>query len=142
MWQHRFGQQTDIPAEQIWPVLADVARWPDVDRNIDRITISQTPAPGVPFKLKPKGGPTLSFVIGDFDPPTTYSDICKMPFARMKTLHQLMPGPITTICVMIEITGPLSGLWGMLVGRKHASGLPAQTARILEAACRVSRSAA
>jgi hypothetical protein len=36
--------------------------------------------------------------------------------------------------VTIEIEGPLAKLWGLVVGRRHASGLLAQTARILEAA--------
>ena len=76
----------------------------------------------------------LSFVIGAFDPPTTYADVCAMPLTRMTTRHELIPGSATTVRVTNEITGPLAGFWGLLVGRNHASGLPAQTARILEAA--------
>ena len=134
MWQHTFEHRTDLPVEAIWPILADVAHWAEVDHNIERIEISQPAAVGVPFKLKPKGGPKLSFVIGDFAPPTTYSDICRMPLARMKTLHELIPGPQTTMRVTIEIHGPLARLWGRLVGRTHAAGLPDQTQRILAAA--------
>jgi hypothetical protein len=134
MWQHEFVHRTEIPVNAIWPVLADVARWAEVDHNIERIEISAPPAVGVPFRLKPKGGPVLSFVIGDFVAPTTYSDICRMPLARMKTLHVLEPGPQTTMRVRIEITGPLAWFWGWAVGRKHAAGLPAQTERILAAA--------
>jgi hypothetical protein len=37
----------------------------------------------------------------------------------------------TRLKVDIEITGPLSRFWGFMAGRKHAAGLPAQTARIL-----------
>lgn len=134
MWHHRFEATTDLPPAAIWPVIADVARWAEVDRNIDRIAIDAAPAVGVPFTLKPRGGPVLSFVIGTFDPPTTYADVCAMPLARMTTRHELIPGPATTVRVTIEITGPLAPLWGLLVGRRHAAGLPAQTALILEAA--------
>jgi Polyketide cyclase / dehydrase and lipid transport len=142
MWQHHFETKTELPVESIWPVLADVARWAEIDHNIDRIEINATPARGVPFKLKPKGGPVLAFVIGDFDPPTHYSDICRMPFAKMKTLHTLTRGAETIVSVDITIAGPLAQFWGFLVGRKHASGLPAQTERILMAAGHTMRKAA
>ncbi len=131
MWQHRFETTSALTPEQIWPVIADVANWAAVDTNIDYIKISETPRVGTAFTLKPKGGPRLKFVIGDFVPPSTYSDICKMPFASMKTLHSLEAGNETRIVVDIQISGPLSRLWGLLVGRKHAAGIPAQTARIL-----------
>ena len=135
MWQHDFEHRTDLPVAAIWPILADVARWAEVDHNIERIKIDAPPGVGVPFTLKPKGGPTLSFVIGDFVAPTTYSDICRMPLARMKTLHSLeAAGPGTVMRVRITITGPLARLWGRMVGRTHAAGLPAQTERILAAA--------
>lgn len=136
MWQHVHEETTDIPREAIWAVIADIARWPEVDRNIDRLTIAAPPAPGVPFTLKPRGGPSLRLTIGRFDPPGTYSDICRMPGAVMETRHLLLPGASTTVRVEIEITGPMAWFWGRTVGRKHAQGLPAQTARILAAARR------
>lgn len=137
MWHHRFETRSDLTPEQIWPVIADVANWGQVDHNIDTLIIEQAPAVGVPFTLKPKGGPTLKFEIGDFAPPYRYSDICRMPFASMKTLHTLEEPNGTVVRVDIEISGPLSALWGRLVGRKHASGLPAQTARILAKAAQL-----
>lgn len=132
MWHHTFEQQTDVASERIWSVLANVAGWADVDRNIQHIEIAEAPRAGVSFKLKPKGGPTLSFVIGDFEPPSTYSDVCKMPFAEMKTLHTIESGQKTTVRVRIEITGPLAGFWGYVVGRKHARGIPALTQRMID----------
>jgi hypothetical protein len=136
VWQHVHEETTDLPREAIWAVIADVARWPEVDRNIARLTIDAAPAPGVSFTLKPHGGPTLRFKIGRFEAPELYSDLCRMPGAVMETRHLLLPGPRTTVRVEIEITGPMAWLWGRTVGRKHAQGLPAQTARILAAARR------
>jgi hypothetical protein len=137
MWQHRFEKATELKPNQIWPILADVANWAQVDQNIDFVKVKGTPQVGTKFVLKPKGGPKLNFTIGDFAPPTTYSDVCKMPFASMKTLHTLIPGDVTIVRVDIVISGPLSRLWGLMVGRKHAQGLPAQTERILIAASRL-----
>jgi hypothetical protein len=54
-----------------------------------------------------------------------------MPLATMEAIHELVPGPPTTVRVRIEITGLLAPLWGRLVGWKHATGLPSQTDRIV-----------
>lgn len=134
MWIHHYQQETDLAAEELWPVLANIAGWADIDENIETISIEGLPAKGSRFMLKPKGGPHLAFMIGDFDPPVTYSDICQMPFATMKTTHRLLVGDATTIDIQITIEGGLSQLWGILVGRKHASGLPAQTQNFITAA--------
>jgi Polyketide cyclase / dehydrase and lipid transport len=134
MWSREFRRRSPLPAEAIWPVIADVANWPSVDHQIDWVRIDRPAAPGVAFQLKPKGGPTLSMTIGRFEPPCRYSDVCRMPLARMETLHTLEPGAETVVQVRIEITGPLAGLWGLVVGRRHFAGLPAQTDRILERA--------
>jgi len=131
-WTHRFEQLTEVSPEQLWPVLADVARWPELDRNIDWLRIAEAPAPGVRFVLKPRGGPRLSFTIGLFEAPGRYSDICQLLLARMHTRHSLQPADRgTRIVVEIEIEGPLARVWGWLVGRRHAAGLPAQTERFI-----------
>lgn len=138
MWKHHYERTVDVKVEDLWPVLADVSSWPSIDGNIDYLTIDEAPASGATFILKPKGGPRLSFTIGDFDPPTRYSDICKMPFAEMHTRHTLEDlSDNTRICVDIEIRGPLNRLWGLMVGRKHAEGLPKQTDRFVAAAQQV-----
>lgn len=131
MWTWSFSKETDIEPEHIWPVLADIENWPSIDENIEFVTVYGTPSAGSQFTLKPKGGPKLSFTIGEFQPPHVYSDICRMPLARMETRHTVHQGLVTAD---IRIEGALSGLWGRLVGRKHARGLPALTEKMLKAA--------
>jgi Polyketide cyclase / dehydrase and lipid transport len=133
MWTHTFQTKTELEPKDIWPVLANVSGWPELDHNIDRIQIESEPAAGVSFTLKPKGGPRLRFRIGSFEPPEVYSDICILPLATMTTRHTLTrdSSAETLVSVEIVIEGFLSPFWGLVVGRKHASGLPAQTARIL-----------
>ncbi len=135
MWHHRYEATTTLSCDQLWPVLADIAGWPKLDRNIEYLLIEGEPAAGRPFVLKVRNGPKLNFVIGEFAPPSLYSDVCHMPLASMTTRHALLPAADgTTIRVDIEIVGPLARLWGMIVGRKHAQGLPAQTARFIAGA--------
>jgi hypothetical protein len=134
MWTHHYRQETNIPPEKLWHVLANISGWADIDENIETISVEGIPEKGSKFVLKPKGGPLLTFMIGDFDPPLVYSDICQMPFSTMKTTHRFSIGDVTTIDIQIVIDGLLSPIWGFLVGRKHAAGLPAQTRRFIAAA--------
>lgn len=145
MWQHRFETGTDLSAQQIWPVIADIAGWADVDRNIAWIDVAGAPGEGTRFRLKPRGGPTLSFVVTAFAAPTTYADRCDMPGASMTTTHRLVPAADsggTRIVVEIVVTGLLAWFWGPVAASKHASGLPAQTERILAHARQLAASAA
>jgi hypothetical protein len=136
MWTHRYEQQTEVPVEKLWTIIADVENWINIDHNIEQLVITEKPTQGTKFKLKPKGAPTLDFVIDTFVPPTNYADLCKMPGAKMKTLHtfEKRPNNQTVIIVDITITGPLNWLWGRIVGEKHASGLPRQTELFIKAA--------
>jgi hypothetical protein len=136
MWTHHFEQKTNLPVEKLWTVIADVAGWVNIDHNIDKLEISEIPKQGTKFNLKPKGGPTLKFIIDTFNPPSEYADLCAMPGAKMKTLHtfEKINDNETLIKVDIEIYGTISWLWGRLVGKKHASGLPKQTELFIEAA--------
>lgn len=136
MWTHESVFRTDLPPEQLWAVLADVARWPEIDVNIARLEITDVPGPGARFMLQPRGGPRLRFTIEAFAPPHRYSDVCHLPGGRMTTVHELLPDAAggTRIVVRIGITGPLRWLWARVVGTRHAAGLPAQTERFLAAA--------
>jgi hypothetical protein len=134
MWTFDYAERTDVPPDALWQVIADIERWPQIDSQIDRIEIEGPVAMGTRFRLKPKGGPSLAFRIGAFDPPTRYADVCLLPLAEMTTIHQITPGDSTVVAVRIEIKGPLAWLWGPLVGRKHARGVPALTQKMIEAA--------
>lgn len=140
MWRHTFESEADLPAEALWGVLADIPRWPEIDTQIEKITIESPVGLGTHFKLKPKGRPTLSLVVDRFEPPVRYADLCSMPLARMRTTHELIPlKDRTLIRVTIEIFGLLSLLWSRVVGRVHARGLRAQTERFIARARQLSR---
>lgn len=136
MWTHHFEEHVQLPVAPLWKVLANVAGWVDIDHNIEKLVINQPPALGTPFVLKPKGAPSLKFIIETFQAPTHYADLCSMPGAKMRTLHTLvrLNEHETKIMVDIEIKGPLAWFWGATVGKNHAAGLSAQTNRFVAAA--------
>lgn len=135
MWTHQYHQETELTAHELWPVIANIAGWVDIDENIENISVEGVPGEGTQFYLKPRGGPKLAFTVDRFQPPTVYSDVCTMPLATMQTIHRFSPQDHgTSINIQISIAGPLAPLWGLLVGRKHASGLPRQTQLFIKAA--------
>lgn len=135
MWTHTFRATTPLAPAHLWPVLADVNGWARIDHNIEHVLLEGEPRAGARFTLKPRGGPRLRFTIGAFEPPTRYSDICKLFLAEMETTHRFTAIPDGSVIeIQIVIRGPLSALWGVLVGRRHAQGLSQQTERFLHAA--------
>jgi len=132
MWVHTFSEITDVPISQLWNVLADISRWPEIHTQIESIAVDGTSQRGTQFKLKPKGGPRLSIVVDRFERPNVYADLCSMPLAKMRTTRSLLPkDQMTEIRVTIEIFGLLTPLWSRIVGRRHSQGLAAQTKRFI-----------
>jgi hypothetical protein len=135
MWRHEYIQDSTLSPETLWPVLANVAGWPDIDQNIASLELLDPPARGARFVLRPRGGPRLRFTIGAFEAPNHYADICQLAGATMTTVHRLTPlGTGTRIAITIEVRGWLSWFWAFAAGRRHASGLPDQTQRFIAAA--------
>lgn len=131
-WTHCYEEHVELPPAALWPVLADIAAWPESDHNIERLDITEPPAPGVRFTLKPRAGPRLSMQVAEFTPPVRYADICRLPLARMITVHELQPHATgTRIVVSLRFEGPLGWVWGRLIGQQHAQGLPTQTRRFV-----------
>jgi hypothetical protein len=133
--QYCYEAHTNVPVDHLWPVVADIATWPQSDTQIEWIEVDGVVQVGTTFVLKPKGGPRLSMVVDAFEPPHCYRDICLMPLGQMKTTHEFLPTEAgTLIRVTIAMAGPLGRLWWYVVGRKHAQGLPAQTERFIRQA--------
>ena len=133
MWAHEFSQDTDLCPNDLWYPLTDIANWPSIDRQIEQIEIDGNAEVGKRFRLKPRGGPKLKLQVTRLEPPHTYADVCNLPLASMTTTHELRPTALgTQVHVRIEVAGLMSFFWGPFIGKKHASGLKAQTDRLIE----------
>jgi hypothetical protein len=121
----------DASAEQLYRALIDVARWPEWDDELERVSIAGEAAAGAAFVLRPRGGPNVRMKIVSADRPRCFVDCALLPLARIQTTHELRPqGGGTLVRSVIEISGPLGFLWDRLVARKLADGAHAQTVRL------------
>ena len=130
----RYIDETHVEAsaERIYAALRDVARWPDWDDELERVTIAGEAIAGAPFSLRPKGGPNVRMRIVAAEWPSRFVDLALLPLARIQTTHELLPqaGSGTLVRSVIEVTGPLGFLWDRLVARKLAEGAHGQTLRL------------
>jgi hypothetical protein len=129
----RYVDETFVAAaaEPIYRALLDVARWPEWDDELDRVTIASPAVAGALFTLRPKGGPNVRMKIVAAEPARRFVDCALLPLARIETAHELLPQPGGTLVrSVIMVSGPLGFLWDRLVARKLAEGAHAQTLRL------------
>jgi hypothetical protein len=129
----RYVDETAVAAnaDQIYRALCDVARWPDWDDGLERVTIVGEAAAGAPFTLRPKGGPNVRMKFVSIEPARRFVDLALLPLARIQTIHELLPqGSGTLVRSIIEVYGPLGFLWDRLVARKLAESAHAQSLRL------------
>jgi uncharacterized protein YndB with AHSA1/START domain len=132
MKTYTYTTTTDVPAAKLYDAIADIARWPDWDGDIEATTHDGATAPGSPFSLKPKGGPKVSMEIVEATAPARFVDLARLPLGRMRTSHVFTPDADgTRIDVKIEVWGFLGFLWDRVVARKQAAGAADQTQAFL-----------
>jgi hypothetical protein len=120
-----------VRPEKLFAALANISRWPEWDTDLAATSHDGALAPGTPFTLKPKGGPTVSMTLEVAEAPRRFVDVSHLPLARMRTSHELEPvGNGTRLVMRIEVSGPLGWLWDRLIARDLAAGAEAQTAAL------------
>ena len=109
------------PAERIWPVLADVARWPQWLPTVTSVEpLGQAPlALGASYRIvQPRLRPGVWSVV-ELVPGSHFSWQSRAPGVRVLATHVLRPisSNATGVTLGVAMSGALAGLAGMLVGR-------------------------
>ena len=124
-----YTTMTDISADRLYRAITDIPSWPVWDGDIEGTQHDGRLAPGAPFTLKPKGGPTVSMEIVEAAAPTRFVDLAHLPLAKIRTSHSFTPvADAVRIDVSIEVWGPLGFLWDRIVARKQAAPRPSRLA--------------
>lgn len=133
MWSTEHSQRTTADPEAVWARYRDVASWSEWDEGIAWASLDGPFAVGATGRLKPKGGPATRFTVTEADPAVRFTDETRLPFTRLRFEHRLAPAPDgggTTVTHTVTIDGPLSPLFGRVVGRSIAKGLPSAVRRL------------
>lgn len=124
------------PPEAFFARWADMDSWPEWDDAVSWVRRDGPFAVGTTGRLKPKGGPAVRFVIEVVDAGREFTDVSSMPGATLRIRHLVAVGDDGRTAVDVEVTldGPLSFLWGALLGKGIAASTPDGLATLVSVA--------
>lgn len=118
--------ETTAPPEKIWTAWIAVERWPEWDTELASATLDGSFALGAKGRLKPKRGPMSEFFISELTPGESYTFTTRLPLCELKVRRHLTPkdGAGAFFTHEVSFDGPLSFVFGNLLGRRYREALP------------------
>jgi hypothetical protein len=123
----QFSSSVQIAASSmtVYELYTAVSSWPTWDPEVERSSIAGPFAPGTAGILKPKGGPESKIELIEVTAGKSFTVRCKLPLCEMSFSHQLtQTGSYTTATHSVLFTGPLSAVFGLLIGSGIKKTLP------------------
>jgi hypothetical protein len=114
MWIAEHGIETAVSPEAIWRQWADVAGWPEWNRDIERIEINGPFAAGSRITMTPFGQHPIELRIAETAEPRLFVDEADLGEVVVRTIHRakrLETGQ-TQISYRMEISGPAAATLG------------------------------
>ena len=111
----------------VWAVWTDVSRWSEWDTKLESASVEGGRlAMGASGTLEPRSGPTSSFVVSEFEPERGYAFTTRLPLCELVVRRRLGEDRDGTTAFTHEVSfrGPLSFLFGFLLGRRFRAALP------------------
>jgi hypothetical protein len=136
MWEktHSVTVQ-DLKPAQVWKVWSDISKRTEWDLDMEWMELKGPFEKGAVLHFKPKGGKKLSMQITECIPNQCFTDCFKMPFARMRGIHQMEETPQgLKISTTMKVEGPLGWILRKFVAEKVVAELPLQTAMLIKLA--------
>jgi uncharacterized protein YndB with AHSA1/START domain len=135
MWSTEASAETSATPEQVWRIWRDVEGWPRWDPSVRSSSLDGPFVTHSRGRIEPRGGPATDFVLSEVVPGSRFVSSSRLPLARMDFVHEARSmGGRTRITHRIEISGPLSALFGRLLGPGLARDLPRAVAALAAAA--------
>lgn len=109
----------DLSPDEVWKVLIDFDRWPEMTASITALeSVSDVP-PGVGFAVRieqPKLRPAV-WTVTDWSPARAFTWATRSPGTTVTAVHRIEPRP-SGCAIRLETTfaGPLSTLAGWIAG--------------------------
>lgn len=125
MWTFEHAETTIATPAQLWARYAEPTSWPDWDHEIASVTVHGPMAVGTRGRLKPVKGPASLFTFTEVNPQVGFTDVTRLPLARMTFHHRIEPTAAGSRFIhRVTISGPLSPFFARVIGRRVAAGLP------------------
>lgn len=107
---------------EIWRRWTDASLWAGQDAGVEWARNDGPTEVGSRIILKPKGAPRTTITVTAVEYETAFDTKGRLPLASLRIEHRMGAEEFTH---RVIIDGPMSALWGRLLGRRMAAGLPA-----------------
>lgn len=110
--------------EHIFGIYKDVDSWAQWDPDIEAVGMDGEFTVGTRGWLKPVGAPKTSTRLASVSEPSSFTVESKLPLCKMRFEHELqMVDAGTRVTHRVLFTGPLAGVFSLLVGGKIQKGI-------------------
>ncbi len=125
MWTAEYTLITDATKEEIWKAWADVENWSKWDKGVEWCRLDGEFKTGTTYTLKPVGGPKAKAVITDCQPLKRFTDVSKLPLAKLEFIHELAEEKDGLhVTHRVNISGPLGFFFAQVIGKDTERDLP------------------
>ena len=104
----------------MWSLWSDAAGWPSWNPTIAAASFDGAFAEGTRGSLKPARGPRSKVVLRDVHPGAGFADVARLPGAEMRIEHEVtqVADGGSRVTERAVLSGPLSRVWSLLLGRQ------------------------
>ncbi|WP_040841269.1 SRPBCC family protein [Nocardia brevicatena] len=126
MWSATATVVTKADRNEVFARYRDVASWSQWDEGVEDVSLDGPFEAGTTGVLSPAGRPKVAFIITVAEPGRRFTDVARLPGARMTFDHTLNGGTDggTVITHTVTISGPMAFLFSVVIGRAIAKGMP------------------
>jgi hypothetical protein len=131
MWHAEHTLDTTAQPERVWELMQLVADWPQWDTGLTWAELPGSFAPGAQGSMRFGGEGPKSFLIANVVAQQGFTALMKFPLAEVRHIHLQETSAIgTRMTHRIEISGPLSWLYGWSRGRRLRESLAPSMRRL------------
>ena len=116
------SRETKAPAEKVWRIWSDTSTWPSWNPDVQEVHLDRPLGSGARGTMRTRSGGTHNIAIREVDPGRSFvlqSD--GVPATRLLFKCEVAAGSGgTTISQAVTLEGPLSFLFGPLMGNRIA----------------------
>lgn len=124
-WHREYTQLTTATPEAVWKRWTTPTDWEVDDPDLRSAEFATPPRVSAVGRVTNHGTPTQRFTFTELRPLRSMDFSIALPGATLSFPHHMRPTPQgLSVTHGVRLEGPLSGLYGLIVGRGIARGLP------------------
>lgn len=126
IWRREYSHLTTATADAVWKRWTTPEDWAVDDPDLRAAEFSVPARVGAVGRVVNHGTPAQKFVFTELQPGLGMNFRIALPGATLSFPHRMRETPNgLAVTHAVEISGPLAALFGVVVGRRIAAGLPA-----------------